>query len=175
MDRQARRLTSQKEEGESDGGSEGTSDNESEPGTTSTATKDNGTAKDAKTSCSNCCTTQSSQFHNTTKGVFCRTCYSYWRRTGLMRSSTSTRKHESPVTIRNNSKPRKPPRGMHLDKNDLTLLASGPNGQGEAILKALDSEVVSLKRQVQNNKQIISQLKHRIGNGIDEFRPPEVK
>lgn len=57
---------------------------------------------------------------------------------------------------------RKPPRGMFVDKEDLMLLATGPPGTGEAILRGLDQEIVSIKRQVQNNKQIISQVKHKI-------------
>ena len=43
---------------------------------------------------------------------------------------------------------RKPPRGMYLKYEDLLALATGPPGQGEAILKSLDAEIVALKRTV---------------------------
>lgn len=68
---------------------------------------------------------------------------------------------------------RKPPRGMYLNHEDLKTIALGPPGQGDAVLKSMDSEVIALKRQVQNSKQIISALKHKTSGGIDEFRPPE--
>ena len=37
---------------------------------------------------------------------------------------------------------------MYLNKNDLLGIATGPPGQGEAILKQLEAEIVSLKRTV---------------------------
>lgn len=43
---------------------------------------------------------------------------------------------------------KKPPRGMHLSKEDLLLLTTGPSSQSEAMLKQLETEVVSLKTQV---------------------------
>ena len=43
---------------------------------------------------------------------------------------------------------RKPPRGMYLDLHDLNAIATGPPGQGAALLKNLDAEIVSLKRTV---------------------------
>ena len=43
---------------------------------------------------------------------------------------------------------RKPPRGMYLSHEDLKTIALGPPGQGDAVLKSMDSEVVALKRQV---------------------------
>lgn len=174
MDRQARKLTSQKDDA-SDGGSEAGSDNESDSGN---GTSQNEVAianvRDGKPICSNCNTTTSGHFHNTNKGLLCKTCYSYWRRTGSMKSTNVAKKHEIVSARHNQMKPRKPPRGMHLNFDDIMAIANGPPGQGESILKALDSEVVTLKRQVQNNKQIISQLKHKTAGGIEEFRPPEV-
>ncbi|RWS30654.1 REST corepressor 1-like protein [Leptotrombidium deliense] len=175
MDRQARRLTIQKDDG-SDGASDGSSDNESDANIESNKQNENDEsgAQEGKSRCENCFTTASGQFHNTSKGVLCRTCYSYWRRTGMMRNMNTVRKHEPGSTRHNPMKSkRKPPRGIFLNFQDLMTIAGGPCGQGEALLKALDSEVVNLKRQVQNNKQMISQLKHKTANGINEFRPPE--
>jgi hypothetical protein len=43
---------------------------------------------------------------------------------------------------------RKPPRGMYLQYDDLIAIATGPPGQGEALLKQLDTELVTLRRHV---------------------------
>lgn len=43
---------------------------------------------------------------------------------------------------------RKPPRGMYLNYEDLQVIVNGPQGQADALLKSLDQELVSLKRQV---------------------------
>ncbi len=37
---------------------------------------------------------------------------------------------------------------MYLDAHDLNVIATGPPGQGAALLKNLDAEIVSLKRTV---------------------------
>lgn len=52
------------------------------------------------------------------------------------------------VTGADLKKQKKPPKGMYLNYQDLMSIASGPAGQGDAILKGLDSELCSLKRQV---------------------------
>ena len=54
-----------------------------------------------------------------------------------------------------------PPKGMHINHDDLVGLATGPPGQGEAVLKSHDREIVSYKRNVQNNKQMLSSLRRR--------------
>lgn len=43
---------------------------------------------------------------------------------------------------------RKPPRGMYLSEEDLRLMLTGPPQQAEQILKSLDMDLISLKRQV---------------------------
>lgn len=43
---------------------------------------------------------------------------------------------------------RKPPRGMYLSSEDLKAMVTGPQGKAEAILKTLDSELVTSKRTV---------------------------
>lgn len=45
---------------------------------------------------------------------------------------------------------------------------NGPLSQADALLKSLDQELVSLKRQVQNNKQMLSLQKHKMVAGIDD-------
>lgn len=66
-------------------------------------------------------------------------------------AATATRANpvnkKSDVHLRMKNK-RKPPRGMYLNYDDLIAIATGPPGQGEALLKQLDTELVSLKRQV---------------------------
>lgn len=90
--------------------------------------------------------------------------------------SAGPKRHDSQSTGRHNpiKHKRKPPKGMYLDHNDLLAMVSGPPNQPEAILKSLDSELVSLKRMVQNNKQMLSQQKHKICSGVDDYRPLEV-
>lgn len=60
--------------------------------------------------------------------------------------------------FRNSSQP---PKGMHINHDDLVGLATGPVGQGEALLRAHDREIVSYKRLVQNNKQSLASLRGR--------------
>ncbi|CAG5119809.1 unnamed protein product, partial [Candidula unifasciata] len=160
MDRQAKKLGSG---GVSDDGSENS--NSDEEG----KTKEN---KEANR-CVNC-GVGTSQLHVTPKGSLCHSCYQYWRRTGVMRSA-GPKRHDSQSTGRHNpiKHKRKPPKGMYLDHNDLLAMVSGPPNQPEAILKSLDSELVSLKRMVQNNKQMLSQQKHKICSGVDDYRPLE--
>lgn len=168
MDRQVRKLSSQKEDG-SDVGSEAESENDID-----FETENNKEENGSKTSCSNCGVT-SSQLCTTPKGNLCNSCYQYWRRTGTLRNASGAiKKHES-TSARHNPvrSKRKPPRGMHLHYEDVVAIATGPATEGDSILRSLDSEIVSLKRQVQNNKQIISQLKHKTSSGIDHLRPPE--
>lgn len=71
------------------------------------------------------------------------------RRTGSVRPTIGPAKprdrHTHSLILRNK---RKPPRGMYINHDDLIAMASGPAGQGEQMLKAMDREIVSLKRQV---------------------------
>jgi len=52
----------------------------------------------------------------------------------------------------------KPPKGIYINHDDLVSLATGSNTQGEQILKSMDREIVSYKRVVQNNKQLLSMM-----------------
>lgn len=61
---------------------------------------------------------------------------------------------------------------MYLSKEDLLALATGPPGQGEALLTQLDAELVQLKRSVQNNKQLLSMHKQKALGAIDHYRLP---
>ena len=70
------------------------------------------------------------------------------RRTGVMRSA-GPKRHESTQARHNPIKhKRKPPKGMYLHNDDLMDMVTGQPGKPLAILKALDSHIVTLKRQV---------------------------
>ncbi|XP_055497153.1 REST corepressor 1 isoform X1 [Leucoraja erinacea] len=66
----------------------------------------------------------------------------------------------------------KPPNGMFLLQEDLDALCTG-SGAANSVLRQLDMELVSLKRQIQNVKQINGALKQKLHGGIEEFRPLE--
>ncbi|ESP01599.1 hypothetical protein LOTGIDRAFT_139441 [Lottia gigantea] len=88
---------------------------------------------------------------------------------------TNLRRHESQSHNRHNpiKHKRRPPKGMYLNQEDIMAMVSGPPGQPESLLNSLDAELVSLKRQVQNNKQMIGLQKHKTAKGIDDLRPSE--
>lgn len=67
-----------------------------------------------------------------------------------------------------------PPLGMHINHDDLEALATGPQGQGEAILRALDREIVSQMRLVQFNKQKLSSLREGARAHRDTAEPYKV-
>ena len=91
---------------------------------------------------------------------------------GVCRSGPSLLK--KPEMHPRNRHKKKPPRGMYLSQQDLLALATGPPGQGDALLKQLDAELVQLKRHVQNNKQLVSMHKQKTSAGIAALRLPEV-
>ncbi|XP_029449131.1 REST corepressor 3 isoform X3 [Rhinatrema bivittatum] len=66
----------------------------------------------------------------------------------------------------------RPPKGMYLSKEDVVAVSCSPTA-ANTILRQLDMELISLKRQVQNAKQINSALKQKLEGGIEEFKPPE--
>ena len=101
--------------------------------------------------------------------------------------------------MKNNSRP---PKGMYINHDDLVTMATGPNTQGEHLLKSMDREIVSYKRvvstilqlsltrfagvylmqglvimflllQVQNNKQLLSSL-HRKSRDRSNIEPYKI-
>ncbi|KAM5163194.1 REST corepressor 3 [Mantella aurantiaca] len=66
----------------------------------------------------------------------------------------------------------RPPKGMFISKDDVVAVSCSPNA-ANTILRQLDMELISLKRQVQNAKQINSALKQKLEGGIEEFKPAE--
>ncbi|XP_061619719.1 REST corepressor 2 isoform X1 [Phyllopteryx taeniolatus] len=67
---------------------------------------------------------------------------------------------------------RRPPKGMHLERADITSL-SASHDSGVLTIRQLDAQLVSLKRQVQSIKQNSSSLKLSLNGGVDTFRPTE--
>ncbi|XP_069824348.1 REST corepressor 2 isoform X1 [Dendropsophus ebraccatus] len=68
---------------------------------------------------------------------------------------------------------RRPPKGMHLSKSDIAGVCASPE-MPAITLSHLDTQLVSLKRQVQNIKQMNSSLKETLNGGISNLRPPEL-
>lgn len=178
MDRQARKL---KEDANKDDVSDNGSDPVSDEDVMNDDLKSSKITDDPidprvdgnKPRCENCCSTATGQFHKTNKGLLCNTCHSFWQKTGTMK----TKRPSDPSFSRHilTKQKRKPPRGMYIDRADLEALANGQQGTGENLLRSLDQEIVTLKRQVQNNKQIISQTKHKVSVEInDDLQIPEV-
>ncbi|KAK3728403.1 hypothetical protein QZH41_017638 [Actinostola sp. cb2023] len=118
-------------------------------------------------SCSNMhCNAQSQQVHSTPKGNLCSACYQYWKRTGVMRQPRMGGREER-TGPRGNKLKRKPPKGMDLSHDHLMSISYT---HGDAHIRPLDNEITNLKRQIQANKQIISQNKYQVEVGIDDFR-----
>nr|XP_046236831.1 REST corepressor 2 [Scatophagus argus]XP_046236832.1 REST corepressor 2 [Scatophagus argus] len=67
---------------------------------------------------------------------------------------------------------RRPPKGMHLEQGDITTL-SASHDAGVLTVRQLDTQLVSLKRQVQSIKQNNSILKQSLIEGVDTLRPAE--
>ncbi|MED6246507.1 hypothetical protein ATANTOWER_018980 [Ataeniobius toweri] len=66
---------------------------------------------------------------------------------------------------------KRPPRGMFLNQQDVVSLSSS---SAQGLIRQLDSQLVSIKRQIQTIKQTNSALKEKLASGVDEFRQPEV-
>lgn len=65
---------------------------------------------------------------------------------------------------------KRPPRGMFLNQQDVVSLSSS---SAQGLIRQLDSQLVSIKRQIQTIKQTNSALKDKLGSGVDEFKQPE--
>ncbi|KAL8613782.1 hypothetical protein ACOMHN_029639 [Nucella lapillus] len=117
------------------------------------------------------CRVQTPQLHATNKGSLCSPCYQHWRRTGEMRVA-GTRRHESLQSRHNPIKhKRRPPKGMFLDIGGLQTMVTTSPSHTHTQLKALDADIASFKRQVQNNKQMLCLQKHKLASGVNEFKP----
>jgi len=155
MDRQARRLGQQREEG-SGYGSEVVEGSDEER-----VQEVGGLTIGRPVACANCAIPTSSPRLAGARAL-CPTCHAFWEKNGQMRPTTGPMRKDGVKqkhsVFRNTSQP---PKGMHINHEDLVALATGPPGQGEALLRALDREIVSNKRTVQNNKQLLSSLRRK--------------
>ncbi|XP_041131885.1 REST corepressor 1 isoform X5 [Polyodon spathula] len=68
---------------------------------------------------------------------------------------------------------KKPPKGMHLCQADVQAM-SASSTSAVNVLRQLDMELVSIKRQIQSIKQTNSVLKEKLEDGLDKCRLPEV-
>ncbi|KAA0712550.1 REST corepressor 3 [Triplophysa tibetana] len=66
----------------------------------------------------------------------------------------------------------RPPKGMYLTQEDVVAISCSSSA-ANSVLRQLDMELVSLKRQVQNAKQLNSGLKQKIEDGVNEYRLSE--
>ncbi|XP_075049107.1 REST corepressor 1 [Mixophyes fleayi] len=81
------------------------------------------------------------------------------------------KKEKHPSQAKNRAK-RKPPKGMFLSQEDVAAVSANSNA-ATTLLRQLDMELVSIKRQIQNVKQTNSALKEKLQGGIEEYRIPE--
>ncbi|XP_018416590.1 PREDICTED: REST corepressor 1 [Nanorana parkeri] len=82
------------------------------------------------------------------------------------------KKEKHPSQAKNRAK-RKPPKGMFLSQEDVGAISANANA-ATTMLKQLDMELVSIKRQIQNIKQTNSALKEKLQGGVEEYRVAEV-
>ncbi|XP_028362907.1 REST corepressor 1 isoform X1 [Phyllostomus discolor] len=82
-------------------------------------------------------------------------------------------KKEKHSTQAKNRAKRKPPKGMFLSQEDVEAVSANATA-ATTVLRQLDMELVSIKRQIQNIKQTNSALKEKLDGGIEPFRLPEV-
>lgn len=177
IDRQAKRVSLQRDQSDNDSDKSDTSDSDFEPEKEGRANgglkrslpgKQNPPPQIVPASiCANC-GTQAGQMHTTPKGIMCNACYQFWRRTGIMRSRSSNHAKSDSHNARSQGKgKRKPPKGMTITQESL-LIVSGLHSN--AHLRPLDMDIINLKRQIQTNKQNISQDRFDLQVGINDVR-----
>lgn len=79
------------------------------------------------------------------------------RRTGALRPTSGPSNKRGGVASLAGRHKRRPPRGMHINHDDIAAMAAG--AQGIQMLRAMDREVVALKRQVSKNSSIFPQTR----------------
>ncbi|XP_053331571.1 REST corepressor 1 [Spea bombifrons] len=81
------------------------------------------------------------------------------------------KKEKHPSQAKNRAK-RKPPKGMFLSQEDVGAVSANANA-ATTVLRHLDMELVSIKRQIQNIKQNNSSLKEQLQGGVEEYKVAE--
>ncbi|KAK2541243.1 Rcor1 [Columba guinea] len=85
----------------------------------------------------------------------------------------SKKEKEKHSTQAKNRAKRKPPKGMFLSQEDVEAVSANATA-ATTVLRQLDMELVSIKRQIQNIKQTNSALKEKLEGGVEQYRLPEV-
>lgn len=160
IDRQVKKLANGRSNENQNGSREGSSSAESELDDK----KDHGEGS-SKQSCS-ICGVFVTMLQQTPKGSMCGTCFTHFRRTngGIRPTLGPPRPNNRQLNVARNK--RLPPRGMHVNHDDLQAIASGSDGQAEAILSAMDDEI-------QSNKQVIGQLQKKLKLDTSEYKNNE--
>ncbi|KAJ8007797.1 hypothetical protein DPEC_G00097920 [Dallia pectoralis] len=148
MDRQARRLVSKKDKDDSNDEIE-----EGDPGSDSDFEID--TKKEVRT-----VKQQNSSGSGGERGAMGRS-------NPQRKESVGAQYRHHPLRAR-----RRPPKGMHLNREDIMAVSASPDS-GSRSVRQLDTQLVSLKRQVQSIKQHNSSTKHCLDDGITNLRPTE--
>ncbi|XP_037914688.1 REST corepressor 2 isoform X2 [Hermetia illucens] len=141
-------------------------------GVASTATNSNTQATSSTAGCCSGCGVPCNMVNNTPHGRLCNSCFHHWRRTGTKRPTTGPYFGKRFRDRNAERYKRKPPRGMHINHDDIVALAGSSNNQDE-LLSNMDREIVALLSQVQQNKQVVSSLKRKNSDSIEELRPQE--
>ncbi|XP_022219475.1 REST corepressor isoform X1 [Drosophila obscura] len=96
-------------------------------------------------------------------GRMCKSCHTHWRRTGNLRpisgpESNAPRRsnHNSAATVAADRSKRKPPKGMYINHDDLTALATCRNPS--VYLAERDRKINALMAEIQKNRQLMELL-----------------
>jgi len=118
------------------------------------------------TNCVNCAGV-TPQMHSTPRGKMCVPCYEYWRRTGIIRPHDK----DNPISLYSapqyKSK-KKPPKGMSLGTEMLIDIAQS---HGDSHVRPLEVELISLKRQIMTDKQILQEQTLALSGKVEQLRP----
>jgi len=121
--------------------------------------------------CENC-GVPCAQLH--TKDNMCNTCFLYWKNTGEYRPLTGPLRRGDRQVLGILRQRRGPPRGMYINHDDLSVLASATPQAENVTLFGLEREVLDMKCRVQTMKQNVEMIKRKLPeSGIDKYRPKE--
>ncbi|XP_052855585.1 REST corepressor isoform X1 [Drosophila gunungcola] len=99
--------------------------------------------------------------HDSPLGRMCKSCHTHWRRTGNRRpisgpESNAPRRSTHNCAANADRSKRKPPKGMYINHDDLTALASCKNPS--VYLAERDRKITALMAEIQKNRQMMEQL-----------------
>ncbi|KQS30091.1 REST corepressor isoform X1 [Drosophila erecta] len=99
--------------------------------------------------------------HDSPLGRMCKSCHTHWRRTGNRRpisgpESNAPRRSTHNCAVAADRSKRKPPKGMYINHDDLTALASCKTPS--VYLAERDRKISALMAEIQKNRQMMEQL-----------------